>query len=33
MWSMFVKKEEVEEEEKEFEPEVWKETASVFDWW
>ena len=33
MWSMFVKKEEVEEEEKEFEPEVWKETASVFDFW
>lgn len=33
MWTMFVRKEEVEEEEKEFEPEVWKETASVIDWW
>lgn len=33
MWSMFVKKEEVEEEEEEvLEPEVWKETASIFDW-
>ena len=33
MWSMFVKKEEVKEEEEEFEPEVWRETASVFDFW
>jgi len=34
MWTMFVRKEEVEEEEEEkFEPEVWKETASVIDWW
>ena len=33
MWTMFVKKEEVEEEEEEFEPEVWKESASVFDFW
>ncbi|RLI82106.1 hypothetical protein DRP04_04710 [Archaeoglobales archaeon] len=33
-WTMFVKEERAEEEKEEFEPEVWKETASIFNkWW
>ncbi len=33
MWTMFARKEEVEEKEEKIEPELWKESASIYGWW